>query len=664
MVPDWLAEVVRVSRTPVPWAQMIRAAVAICGPLAVATVVGQRATGLLVAMGGLMGTVVDRGGPYATRVKRVASAAIFGGAAGLAIGSLIHGHGWLVIVALVVVAAVSALLTALGAVGSVTGLQLLVYTVLGVGPLGSVRPWWHAALGFLLGTVWAVLLTVPAWLLAPRAAEQRSVAAVYRALATQLAATGSSLFAETRRDVTAAFNAAYDAVLTARSAASGQDRTIRRLMALLNLANLVAEAALALSLEGNRPPQPVIDAVERTADAINGDRAVEIGVPELADSPAAAALRDALAQVARLISIRSVPRAQPQRVHRSLRDRADAVPDRVGRWLEQVVGRFSATYTLRLMASIGVAGVVLEMLPLTRSYWVVLTVAIVLKPDFGSVFARAVQRGVGTILGAVLGAVILAVVPYGPWLLLPLGVLAALLPYGQSRNYGLFAVFLTPLVVVLVDLLEPQGWHLALSRLLDTLLGCAIVLLVGYAPWPSSWHSQLPAQFARAVRDVAQYMEEALVAPPVRPAGGAAGQQRAAALPGTTGLARKSRLRRGAYRALSDLRTEFQRTMSEPAAVRRQATAWWPALVGLEEVMDAVTATSVAIGAGAPAPAPRDVRQLAAALGAVADLVEGGGWRQSAAVLPADEALRPVTETVYSVLRVVASDKPPALAAG
>ena len=53
-------------------------------------------------------------------------------------------------------------------------------------------------------------------------------------------------------------------------------------------------------------------------------------------------------------------------------------------------------------------------LPVQRSYWVVLTVAIVLRPDFGSVFARALQRGIGTVVGAVLGAIILIVIPAGP----------------------------------------------------------------------------------------------------------------------------------------------------------------------------------------------------------------------------------------------------------
>src|SRR5579863_9059218 len=86
VVPGWLAEVVRPRRAPVPWPEMIRAALAICVPLSVA-----------LALGGLRGTMADTGGPYLSRVKRVCSAAGAGGAAGLAIGAATHGHGWLAV---------------------------------------------------------------------------------------------------------------------------------------------------------------------------------------------------------------------------------------------------------------------------------------------------------------------------------------------------------------------------------------------------------------------------------------------------------------------------------------------------------------------------------------------------------------------------------------
>jgi hypothetical protein len=110
-VPSWLAEVVRPRRAPVPWPEMARAALAICVPLSAAFAVGRPSLGVLPATGGL--------------------------------------------------------LSALGDIGSVTGLQLLVYTSLGAGPIGALRPVWHTAAGFLAGVVWALILILPGWLRTP-----------------------------------------------------------------------------------------------------------------------------------------------------------------------------------------------------------------------------------------------------------------------------------------------------------------------------------------------------------------------------------------------------------------------------------------------------------------------------------------------------------------
>ena len=650
IMPAWLVTAMRPRRAPVPWGEMLRAAIAIWVPLAAGIASGQRLLGLLIAMGGLLGIVVDNGGAYAQRLRRVSSAAVFGGAAGLAISSLIHGRGWIAVVALVVVAGVSALLSAISDVGSVTGLQLLVYSSLGLGPLGALRPWWHTALGFVLGTVWALILTVPGWLLSPRGAERRSVGAVYHALAGEFRAAGTPGFAEARRAVTAAMNTAYDTLLTARSTAGGRNEQMMRLVAMLNQANLIAEAAAALSLEGSRPPPAAIETLDEVADAIAAGAAPPAMPPVPGTSPGAVALRDSLSGLACVLSRNWAPPTGQPVPKPPLRDRLGALSDRL-------TSTLTRRFALRLMVCVGVAAVVSEVLPLQRSYWVVLTVAIVLKPDFGSVFARAVQRGLGTVIGAVLGAVIIAAVPYGPWLLIPFGLLAALLPYGRSRNFGLQAVFLTPLVVVLIDLLAPGGWRLAEDRLVDTVIGCAIVLLIGYAPWPTSWQAHLPGKFADAIRDVSRYLQEALAS---APAGGQEAGSDGRAQPGGPGPGRlpdRTALRRQARRAISDLRAEFERTMSEPQAISRQATAWWPAVVGLDEVMDAVTATAVAIDHGAPAPSPDAAARLAAALDSAATAVEAGVAPSGPPELPSEEPVQPVTEAVRAVLGVMASPK-------
>jgi uncharacterized membrane protein YccC len=417
-------------------------------------------------------------------------------------------------------------------------------------------------------------------------------------------------------------------VLTARSGIGGGNPQLSRLVALLNHSFLVAEATNTLALEGTAPPASVAGAVDALADSISCDRPPPAILPAWSDTPGARALCDALHGAVRLIEGQQIPDGgQPEPP--GLRERLRAAIDRIR------AGRLTRLYALRLMASIGVAAVVSEILPLQRSYWVVLTAAFVLKPDFGSVFARALQRGIGTVVGAVIGAIILVAVPYGLWLLIPCAVLAALLPYGRSLNYGLLTAFLTPLVVLLIDILDRTGWHLAEDRLIDTLLGCAIALVIGFAPWPGTWRAHLSDQFAEAMTHVARYIERALAGPSPE----------------------RSRLRRQTYRELSDLRAEFQRSMSQPRALGWQATAWWPAVAALDQVMDTVTRAAAAVDHGAPAPSADDVRRLVAALDQVADAVRDGTRPPARADLPdmaQDETLAPVADAVRGVQATVA----------
>jgi uncharacterized membrane protein YccC len=677
VVPEWLAEVMRPKKVPVPWGSMALLVLAVWVPLAVAFVTGRRELALLPALGALFSVMGDAGGPYRSRVSKIGTSAVLGGAPGLFIGTLIHGRGWVAVGAVVFIAGVSSILARLGAVGSSTGLQLFVYSALGLGALGELRPWWHTVLQFLAGVAWALLLITPGYLLSPRSAERKAVAGVYYALAQGLRQLGTPGAAGARAALATALNTAYDAMLTVRAHAGGRSGRDMHLLAVLNVSHQFAEAAAALRATGERVPPLVTDEIERLADAIGDGRGPGSGVvgsgligrdgrrprgtgsgtlpvipPAWSSSAGALALREAMVSLVRVLSgnwIRPAPSPLPADAP-GLAARARLRAEHAA---EQLLGgRIAWEFTLRLMICTGVAAFLSGVLPLQRSYWVVLTVGIILKPDYGSVFARAVQRGAGTVVGAVLGAVILAVVPYGPWLLLPFGVLAALLPYGKARNFGLAATFLTPFVVLLIDLLDVSGWRLAEDRLVDTVLGAAIVLVIGYAPWPSAWQAHLPRQFAEAIRAVCAYADEALVETPAARLAATGTTRAPRRAPGEEpGL--RSRLRRRTYRALSNLRVEFQRTMSEPTSVSRRAAAWWPAVVALEEVVDKVTATVVDIGQGAPVPAAAVVHVLTGTLRAVADAIEAGTPPQAPGPLPADPALDVVTTAVRSVLAVL-----------
>lgn len=117
----------------------------------------------------------------------------------------------------------------------------------------------------------------------------------------------------------------------------------------------------------------------------------------------------------------------------------------------------------------------------------------------------------------------------------------------------------------------------------------------------------------------------------------------------------RARTRWATYRALADVRTEFQRTMAEPPSISRRATAFYPALAGLERVMDATAATALSVSrSGAQVPRA-EVRQLTGALRAVSDAAATGTPLGKLPELPDDEVLKPVTETVRALLGVMGS---------
>jgi uncharacterized membrane protein YccC len=655
VLPDWLVDAVRPQKVPIPWGQMLRSVIAIWAPLAVGIASGDRTLALLPTLGGVMSIMIDQGGPYPARFRRVGTAAC-GGAVGLAIGMLIHGRGFIAVIVITAVAALSSIISRLGSIGSVTALQFLLYCTLCLGPLGTLRPWWHPAAGFVAGVVWALLLLVPGWLRGQRAAEAELVANCYRNVARALRAADAQDFPAARQALTISLNAAYDA-LPARPAARRRMRQATHLLAILNASHPVTEAATALRVAGERPPPWVTDAIDRLADAIGTSPAREqlpAIPPQWSSSPGALALRESLVRLSRTISGEgTLTQAATDRP--ALRER---LRRRLTYLLDEIIGSwFAWTFTIRLTSCMLAASLLSEVLPLQRSYWVPLTVAVILKPDYGSVFIRAVQRAIGTIVGAVIGAVILAVVPFGPLLLVPFGILAALLPWGKAANFGLSATFLAPFVVLLIDLIKQAGWSLAADRAIDTVVASLVVLLVGYAPWPMSWHAQLPGTLAETLRQVCDYMDESLASTQ------AAGGQPAGAQPAPT--ASQSRLRRQCYRALAALRIEYRRTMTEPPAISHRASLLWPAVIALEELLDAVSGTTVAICHGAPAPDPAAVRHLTSELRAVAGAITGGlSLPPTSRRLPSDQTLEPVTSAVRSVLSILTpvEQLPPELA--
>ncbi|MEU1508052.1 FUSC family protein [Kitasatospora sp. NPDC005748] len=601
--PSWITAGLRPQPAPIPWAAVVRAAVALSAPLAVGLAAGQPQYGALASMGALSGVIGDTADAYRMRVYNIAVPQLFG-AVGVTLGTLVYGEGWLAVVVLTLIALVSGMISSIGSVASVSGLLLLLNAVVGAG-LPMPAPWWKPPLLLLLGGLVVLALTLFAWPLRGGVPERTAVAQTYRTVADFLRAAGTPAHDERRLAVTHSLNRSYDMLLAHRTRRHGRSPGLTRLLAQLNAVIPVVEAASAAKL---RPASlgPLPDAYQAAAralaDTVERGRPGEPHTLDLPPptGPSERAVDQAL-RYAAAVAGEPAPDpfggadrlGRPAVLHVRARRTARAA----------LLSGASWRYGLRLALCIGVAQTLVSVIAVPRSYWVALTVTFVMKPDFGSVFSRAVLRAFGTAVGLLIAIPVLAEVPRGWWDVPTIALLAMLIPAFSAKGYAFQTAAITPVILLLSDLLNHQGFRLVAPRLYDSLIGCGVSLIAGYLLWLESWHTRIGDRLADAAADTAAYVRLAFDADP--------GRDQSARL----------RHRRRLYRDLSAVRSEFQRALTEPPPTGARAAAWWPLVIAVERIVEATTATRVRIDHGVPPPPAaevaaitRELDELAAAL--------------------------------------------------
>jgi uncharacterized membrane protein YccC len=632
--PAWLEELVRTSRPVVPWRDVARFAVVVPAPLAVAIAVGgisgsALGAGVFATMGSLAATLAPQSGPLRGRMRRIASASLLGGL-GLVIGHGLTGGGWQPVLLMAVVSALSALLSSISGAFSLGALQLLVYTAISSGlstPLPAL-----AELGyFLAGAAWgalAVLLQARTETLDP---DRSSVGAVFNRVADLLEAVGTDRAEDARRNLAQALNEGYDRVIHTRSRSAGRSRELAELAGVLNSAAPLVEAAVASARGQVSADSRDIGAARALATAVTQRRPV-LGErpPSVEEGPAPRrAVRHGLRLVWNVVGDPE-ERASAAVVRTDLDWRV-----RLHDLQDKTVGNAdSRAFVVRLTLCMTVAEVARQLLPIERPYWVLLTVAIVLKPDYGSVFTRAVQRGAGTLLGVLIGSLLLTFLSRDAWVLVPMAIAAGALPWARSGSFGLFSVFQTPLIILLLDLATPSGAQLVGARLIDTLIGCGIVLVFGYLLWPQTWRAPLDDALRGAAMALDRFVDAAFNEGPVE----------------------TRRARRASYRALAELQTQLQRRLAEPPPISTRAAAWWPVIVQLERTSDAVTEAVIAMRSGEPAPDPAQVTVLRKAVRELEDVRDHRV--PDDAEIHAEGVLAPVAREVDAARRLVRETTP------
>jgi uncharacterized membrane protein (TIGR01666 family) len=192
-----------------------------------------------------------------------------------------------------------------------------------------------------------------------------------------------------------------------------------------------------------------------------------------------------------------------------------------------------------------------------HSYWILLTIAFIMKPGFSLTKERNVQRIIGTLAGGMIGLLILLFIA-NTYLLFAFLVLFMVITYSFLRlNYLVMVLSVTPFVIILFHFLGLGYITIVKERLVDTLLGCGIAFAASYLFLPKWESEQVPQLLKQLLQANLKYLEKVVAHLSGHPVSSADHK-----------LARKE-----VYVHAANLSAAFQRMLSEPKDKQRNSKA-------------------------------------------------------------------------------------------
>ncbi|WP_238017234.1 FUSC family protein [Dactylosporangium sp. AC04546] len=545
-----LAALLAVRPVPRRWPVAIRAAVCMGLPALAGWLAGDIAAGLTATIGGFT-ALYGSGRPYRYRAGLLAAVAV---AITLAVlmGLWTAGVPWLAVVALTALAAGATLLCNAVPVGQPGAYFVVLAAATGVAMHAGHPDPWRVGMLVLAGGAVAWLVHLAGAVVSPRGPERSAVAAAGAAVAS-LAEAGPDEFDDARHRAAAALHESWNV--------------------------LVAEQPARASVALDRLRTETRALHLRFADILNGPRRPERAAPETGavELPfgrpgAGALLREAL---------------RP--------------------------GSLSVLTAARAGLAALIAGSAAAGLGLEHAYWATTAAVLVLHQgfDWPRTAQRSLERLTGTWAGLLLAGGLLLARPAGLWLVLAIVALQYTIEWFVPRNYALAVVFITPVALLIGSGGRPVDdvGALLVARGIDTVIGCAVALVVFLATARLGASARLPEALAgtldAAVAVLGHLATGAVTTTAARTARRDL-QHRALTLPDVYTMAPDETLwpgvvavQRLAYRMLATC-WEHERTGGRPALTAADAG----------RVGDALRETAAAVRDGRPATAAPDLPPL------------------------------------------------------
>ncbi|MBV8636969.1 MAG: FUSC family protein, partial [Candidatus Eremiobacteraeota bacterium] len=481
-----IRRVFNMERPKIDWILVGRAtlgmAIALIGSYASGVPMAAVAGGLTALYTGF----ASREGFYRTRLATMAATSVLM-AACIAIGSITARSPVLSVLAIAACAYLSGIASSLGPIAALLGMWTTVSLVIfGHTPLTAGETTVCALASLCSGAVQIALLVVT-WPIYRYPEERRALATLYRGLA-QYARDGNGAYDLLRQS---------DQIRKVRSILEdpqpfGEDLHVTAVQTLLDEAERIRGTLARLPSNGDRLTEErriAANALDEIATCVERSRA-STGRSTLANldeehcDPSVRALFGELRAAQRTVStpLSTITVRRSLALFRrfpNIVEAASILRQNLG--LRTAVGRHAVRYAVVL----ALARTIEHLLPFSRGYWITLTAAIVLKPDFTTTFVRGIARIAGTLFGVVFATALVVAFPNTPYVHMALTIVFAAVAIAFFQlNFPIFDVAITCYVVSILALVGQPEKAAIVNRLFATVIGGGLAML-SYCVWPT-----------------------------------------------------------------------------------------------------------------------------------------------------------------------------------
>ncbi len=150
-------------------------------------------------------------------------------------------------------------------------------------------------------------------------------------------------------------------------------------------------------------------------------------------------------------------------------------------------------YALRVGLGLALSVFIFKFFKIDHGHWIALTLLIVIQPYYGATRKKGFERIIGTVAGILVGGAIMLLPIKHETFVIILIFISFFVAYYLRNNYKVGVFFVTIMLVVMMQLSKQGSWDLIWWRVLSTLIGSALAILISFAFWPIWEKQRFPA---------------------------------------------------------------------------------------------------------------------------------------------------------------------------